>query len=187
MPAIKILFTFISVAQVVLATAEHAFDNDNDEDALTADDYAMMSIMSEGLMHDEELLCFFALDTFCAAESQSEHKRYPRFNPEILGTVEFRKYFRFEKKDIVHLCSTLAIPDTMYSASRVTWTGVEGLCILLRRLAYPNCLCDLVPMFGRSKSEISEIVNEMLFYLCAVHKNKFSTLQQPCIDHALFC
>ncbi len=56
MPAIKTSFTFILVAQVVLAPAEHAFDDDNDEDALTADDYVMMSLMSKGLMQDEELL-----------------------------------------------------------------------------------------------------------------------------------
>ncbi len=30
-------------------------------------------------------------------------------------------------------------------------------------------------------------MNEMLFYLCAVHKDKFTTLQQPWIHHAAFC
>lgn len=37
------------------------------------------------------------------------------------------------------------------------FTGIEGLCIFLRRLAYPNRLCDLENVFKRSRPALSEI------------------------------
>lgn len=40
--------------------------------------------------------------------------------------------------------------------------GIEGLCILLRRLAYPNRLFDLVTLFGLSIPYLSVIVNEVM-------------------------
>lgn len=40
--------------------------------------------------------------------------------------------------------------------------GIEALCILLRRLAYPNRLVDLEPLFGLSSSAISNIVNHVV-------------------------
>ncbi len=182
----KALFSFISVAKLVV-NQQHAFNEESEDDSLTADDYAMMSVMCDGLLKDDELLCLFALDTLCTAECDSEHKRYSRFNPELFGPAEFWKYFCFEKKDVTRLVSALAIPEIMFSESRVTWSGLKGLCILLWRLAYLNRLCDLVPMFGRSKSELSEIVNEMLFFLCQLHKDKLSTLQRNWVDLTSLC
>ncbi len=165
----------------------HNADNDDDEDNLTMDDYVMMTTLAEGLMSNDELMCFFAFDTLCAAENESEHKKYARFSLNLFGASEFKKFFQFEKKDIETLCKCLAIPEHMYSKSRVTWTGIEGLCILLRRLAYPNHLCDLVPLFGHSKTEMSEIMNEMLRFLCAAHKHRLNTITQPWVDHTVFC
>lgn len=40
--------------------------------------------------------------------------------------------------------------------------GVTGLCILLRRLAYPNRLKDLEPIFKLSQQSISNIANHVL-------------------------
>ena len=37
------------------------------------------------------------------------------------------------------------------------FAGIEGLCIFLRRLAYPNRLCDLENIFQRSSPALSEI------------------------------
>lgn len=39
---------------------------------------------------------------------------------------------------------------------------MEGLCILLRRLAYPNRLSDLEPLFGLSAVALSGIINHMV-------------------------
>ncbi len=146
---------------VFLYSVAHAFPED-DMGELNAEDYMMLALLTDGVLSDDELLAFFAIDTLCSSEKQSEHKKYNRFSIDAIGPVEFRKFFRFEKKDIPRLCTLLKIPDKMYGSTRVSWTGTEGLCILLRWLAYLNHLCNLIPQFGRSKSELSEIVNTML-------------------------
>lgn len=53
----------------------------------------------------------------------------------------------------------LDLLEQLVGANRACCTGLEGLCILLRRLAYPNHLEDLEGIFGRSVSELSVITN----------------------------
>lgn len=43
--------------------------------------------------------------------------------------------------------------------------GLMGLCICLRRLAYPNRWCDLERMFGLSTSYISVICNYVMLII----------------------
>lgn len=56
--------------------------------------------------------------------------------------------------------------------------GKEGLCILLRRLSYPNRLCDLVPMFKRDEGTISRIVNFMLKLIYNGYAKRLNSLKQ---------
>ena len=67
--------------------------------------------------------------------------------------------FRFAKDDMERLSAALTIPEKYTCVQGTTTTGMEALMILLRRLAYPNRLCDLVQLFGRSQSELSLIFN----------------------------
>ena len=55
----------------------------------------------------------------------------------------------------------LRVPKRIVCANNTVASGQEGLCITLRRMAYPNRLADLVPLFGRSEPEISMIFNEV--------------------------
>ena len=68
-------------------------------------------------------------------------------------------YVRFSKEDMLRLSAALAIPDKYTCASGTTATGMEALMIVLRRLAYPNRLCELTKLFGRSPPELSTIFN----------------------------
>lgn len=56
---------------------------------------------------------------------------------------KFVELFRFAKDDICELLARLQIPDEVVSAQRVRVSGMEALCMTLRRLAYPNRLCEL--------------------------------------------
>ena len=58
--------------------------------------------------------------------------------------------FRFT--ELERLQSVLCIPDEIKVKNRSVFSGLEGLYILLCRLASPCCLCDLEPLFGRSKA-----------------------------------
>ena len=57
------------------------------------------------------------------------------------------------------LHEALAIPEKYVCSQGTVASGMEALMILLRRLAYPNRLSDLVQLFGRRKSELSLVFN----------------------------
>ena len=80
-----------------------------------------------------------------------------RMNIETLEDEECFQMFRFFKEDLYHLKDCLNLPDRVVCRNGTTESGINTLAILLRRLAYPNRLCDLVPIVGRSVQEISEI------------------------------
>lgn len=74
----------------------------------------------------------------------------------------FRQQFRFAKEDFDDLYCNLRVPDVVTSAQGVRVPGREALCIVLRRLAYPNRWCDLEPIFGRHTSMMSSVTSLLL-------------------------
>ncbi|KAL3224119.1 hypothetical protein MRX96_026702 [Rhipicephalus microplus] len=50
-------------------------------------------------------------------------------------------------------------------------SGVEALCLTLRRLAYPNRLRELEPLFGRHYSVISSATNAVLAHIDSTFGN----------------
>ena len=73
--------------------------------------------------------------------------------------------FRFAKEDLERLRTCLHLPIAMRGANRSSWSGLEGLCVVLRRLAYPNRRFDLESIFGRGEAELSVIFNTTLGFL----------------------
>lgn len=86
-------------------------------------------------------------------------------NIEGLPATTFRRQFRFEKADFGVLMQALEVPDIVTSAQGVRVAGTDALCMCLRRLAYPNRLCDLQEYFGRHYSVISSITNKVMLHL----------------------
>ena len=94
---------------------------------------------------DEEDLLFL-----CTKETKvPDYFKWPRLSLNSLSEQECWNHFRFAKADLYKLIHALQIPDNYQGPVQLKWTGMEGLCILLRRLAYPNRLVDLEPFFGR--------------------------------------
>ena len=61
------------------------------------------------------------------------------------------------------LLHALQIPGCyICQQQRTHASGVEALMILLRRLVYPNHLCDLADVFGRCISELSLIITKVI-------------------------
>lgn len=76
-----------------------------------------------------------------------------RFDLNSLNKAQCWRMFRFKKLDLVRMKRNLQIPDRVRlpPPQQRDFTGLESLCIFLRRFAYPNRLCDLYKMFGRNK------------------------------------
>ncbi|KAL3181944.1 hypothetical protein MRX96_035707 [Rhipicephalus microplus] len=97
----------------------------------------------------------------------------PRRDLQINGLLDldgmdfttFYRSFRFQKGDLEDLMEALLIPEEVMSAQRVRVSGREALCMTLRRLAYPNRLCELELFFRSHSSVISSVVSKVLAHI----------------------
>lgn len=87
------------------------------------------------------------------------------FDIETLSDTKCLDFFHFTKVDIHHLKTALQIPDECASQSRLRFTGLEGLCLLLARLASPGKLSHLVDVFARDRTAISRIFTWMINFI----------------------
>lgn len=114
----------------------------------------------------EELLLelYRERDEALALASQGRRLR-PPFSLHDISRGQATLLFRFAKDDLEPLRLQLRIPDVMRSANGTAWSGLEGLCMVLRRLCTPTRLVDLEEVFRRGKSESSIIINDTLRFL----------------------
>lgn len=82
-----------------------------------------------------------------------------------LDPGEFLHMFRFNKVDYRKLLASLMIPEEFITPQRVRVPGDEAFGMTLRRLAYPNRLCDLELVFSRHSSVISSVVSSVLAHI----------------------
>ena len=110
----------------------------------------------------------------------SPHKNYERFSLSNLTDTQFVNMYRFEKEHIKPMVKALRLQETyIHHSNAIKWSAEEGLCLLLRRLAYPSRLIDLVPLFGRHKTELSLIINGMAHEIYHLHRHRLDTVQHP--------
>lgn len=101
----------------------------------------------------DEIEELFALETFKQPRRCLSSRGL--FSVDEVDPNVFKKLFRFRKSDIHVLASALEVPRTIATPQRVRLSAEEALCMGLRRLAFPNRLCDLEGLFGRHSSLIS--------------------------------
>ena len=80
--------------------------------------------------------------------------------------------FRFCKRDVQALADVLRVPDTITCKQSSVCTGIEGLCMLLRRMSYPCRYGDMIPRFAKPVPVLSLITNQMLDFIYNVHGHK---------------
>lgn len=124
------------------------------------------------LVDDEELLLLWDINT--SGNPEYPYKSYEAFNLEDQDDAECKSNFRFEKQDISILGDALQIPEFFTCYQGTKCSGIEGLCIVLRRFAYPCRYCDLIPLFGRSVPELSMISQRVTSYIYELHGHRIS-------------
>ena len=90
--------------------------------------------------------------------------KYDHFSLEDMNEDECKAEFSFLRKDIYTL-HIMNIPEMFTCYNGVTVTGIEGLCILLKRYSYPNGYLDLIPTFGRPVPQLCMIVNHVMNFI----------------------
>ena len=116
--------------------------------------------------------------------NQPYHLNFDRFNLNSMSVEECNLNFRFQKDDIPRLADVLGIPEYMHSASQTKWSQIEAICVVLRRLAYPNRLHDIIPTFGRSKTELSQIFNVTCRFIYDNHGHLLTDFNQRWLEPA---
>ena len=82
--------------------------------------------------------------------------------------------FRVYKRDIPRLKNALGLADAFSCEQRTVADGIEGLCMLLKRLAYPCRYSDMIHRFGRAVPELSMICNYVIDWIYDNHHTKLT-------------
>ena len=104
--------------------------------------------------------------------------KYDKFDLRSFDEAQCRTEFRFIQSHINELAVVLNMPDKIVTQERLTCTGLEGLCILLKRLAFPCRYTDMVPLFGRNQTELCLIFNHVLNFVYDNHQHRLSSWNQ---------
>lgn len=126
------------------------------------------------LEEDDDLLLLLAVKDGGDQKEMSD----VQFDIKALSNDECVDLFRFDKDDLEQLRVELRIPERIVCVNRTTCPGLDALCIVLRRLAYPNRLVDLSKLFGRSEAAVSIIVKHLIDFLIEEHGHLLSSLNR---------
>ena len=90
-------------------------------------------------------------------------------NQQEMNTDESKAEFRFELADLPLLGEALKVPNKIVCPYRTVATGMEALCITLKRFAYPCQYNDMIPRCGQSVSELCLITSEVTNHIFDTH------------------
>ena len=138
----------------------------------------VLQAFEDDILNEEE--AFLVLELAACSESEPiVNRNYERLDLDKLDETECLERFRFSKQDIARLAQGLRLPDKFIGYQGTTCNNIEGLCLLLRRLAYPCRYIDLIPIFGRAKAELSIMSNAVVDFIYAEHKHLLNTFAAP--------
>lgn len=87
------------------------------------------------------------------------------FNLDQYDDITSERLFRFQVDEIYDIVDALRMPDILPLDNGSKFRSTEGVCLLLRRLAFPCRLIELMPMFGRSESMLSRIISATMRWI----------------------
>lgn len=126
----------------------------------------------DGEIDEDEFVLLYDMNR--SKNPEFPHESYERFDLDSMDPSECKAEFRFEKYDLQLLAECLGIPDVFKCEQRSICDGIEGLCMLLRRFAYPCRYSDLIPRFGRPVPVISMITNEVMRFIYDNHHHRLT-------------
>ena len=87
----------------------------------------------DGIIDDDDFLLLFR-----SLKSKNPDFPYEQYGPFSLENMddECKAEFCVEKNDLALLAAALEIPDQFRCSQRTVGRGMEGLCMVLRRMAY---------------------------------------------------
>ena len=108
---------------------------------------------------------------FSSRNPDFAHDSYDRFYLDNMNDDELKAEFRVRKRDLPTLAQALRIPRSFQFSQRSVVDGMEGLCMLLKRLAYPCRYGDPIYCFGRPVPVFSMATNHVPDYIYNTHNH----------------
>ena len=139
----------------------------------------LIASFDDGDISDEFLLLY---DANISKNLDYPYQNNEHFDMEGLDESECLAEFRLRKRDIP-IPYVMRLPDSYRCDQGTVCDGIEGLCLLLRRLAYPCRYSDLIHRFGRPVPEICMITDYVLETAYSLHHQRLTawnhTLMSP--------
>ena len=121
----------------------------------------LLYAFSESLINDEDFALLYDLNT--SKNRDFHYREYESFDLDAISEDDSYSEIRFLKNDIKRLGGALRLPNEIIcSFYSDCIDSVEALCILLKRLAYPNRYSDMISRFGRPVPQLSMVVNQII-------------------------
>ena len=124
----------------------------------------VVACFMENVISDEEFVCLYDLNR--SKNLELPYDEYRRIDLDEMDDAECLAEFRVKKRDLETLSDDLQIPCSFTCDQGSVSDGMEGLCMLLRRLAYPCRYSDIIPRFGRPIPVLSMITNKQSSWFC---------------------
>ena len=133
---------------------------------------ALVTANAYDLIDDDELLLAYS------SRPVFPYWKFSKFDEDEWSTVECQAELRFAKGGLGALLECFEIPDKVVCEQRTVCGGMEGLCILLKRLACPYRYTDMVPRFGRNPAELCLIFNTIVDFIYEHHHYRLHSWDQ---------
>ena len=132
---------------------------------------------------EDEFLLLYDVNTF--KNPDFPYECYGKFDLNDMDDSECLSEFRFHKSDLSVLSVALHPPNYFICQQGTICDGIEGLCIALRRFAYPCRLSDLIPRFGRPVPELSMISSLVVDTIYQEHNHRITQWNDTLLNLAL--
>ena len=131
------------------------------------------------LIEEDDLLLMYEMSRRKAPVFQ--YWRYENIVAQLekMTNDECKAEFRFSLPELPILAQALRIPEKFTCPNGTVDSGMEGLCILLKRFAYPNRYSDMIFRCGRSASELSLMASVVTDFIYNTHGYLLRDLNQP--------
>lgn len=137
---------------------------------------------ASGLLEDEEFLKLY--DDFKPLHPSYPYWDFDPFSLDSFDSYECEAHFRVAKHDLPILLDAFQVPETFKCPQGTVCSGMEGLCLMLKRLAYPCRYFYLIPLFGHSIQVLCMITNTVLDWFCKVYGFRLSSWNKAFLSPA---
>ena len=143
---------------------------------------ALVIAYADGYLDDEEFLILY--DCYLSSNPSYPYWEFDSFCLDDFDSSECEASFRVAKDDLPILLNALRCPATFKCPQGTVCDGMEGLCLLLKRLAYPCRYFDLMSTFARPVPELCMIANTVLDWVYITHGFRLTSWNQPFLSSA---